>query len=274
MSLKNALVVGLVLVTGSAFAQTEPGFSPPPLVPASPPPMPAPEPTTPAPPPVPATQPGTPPPPATVPPPGYQPAYSPYGQPPVAQKPGPEVGLMISESLFGMLTAAGIAILPYYLLFGNPNAIFLDEPASSIVFTLLFATVPIAVAQTQVSLANGSKYYTSEMWPSLLAGIGAQAGVLGLYYATGWLKRPLVSGGTPSGGSEALLLIGTIVAVPLIQMAVMNLVKSPRFKPYALGRDTPGHRVRLGMPTPAPIVAETRQGLSVGVNVSFLNGTF
>ena len=276
MSLKKLLVVGLILVTGSAFAQTDPGFSPPPMVPANPPPMPAPEPTTPTTPPAatpttPPTQPGTPPPPSTVPPPGYQPGYAPYGQPPPTQKPGPEVGLMISESLFGMLTAGGITVLPYFLLFAN--GVFYDSTVSSIMLILIFSAVPLAVAQTQVSLANGSKYYTAEMWPAALSGLAAQAGVLGLFYATGWLAPPQASGGTPAGGSVPLLLIGSIVAVPLIQMAVVNLTKSPRYKPYVWG-DKPGHRLELGLPSAAPIVAETRAGRSIGVNLSLLNGTF
>lgn len=273
-SLKSAMVIGLVVVTGTSFAQTEPGWTPPPMVPANQPPTPPLEtpPNNQPPPMPPANQPGTPPPPATVPPVGYQPGYSPYGQPPAPAKPGPEIGLMVSESLFGMLTAGGITVLPYFLLFAN--GVFYDQTVSSIMLILIFSAVPLAVAQTQVSLANGSKYYAAEMWPAALAGLAAQAGVLALFYATGWLPTPQVSGGAPTGGSVPLLLIGSIVAVPLIQMAVLNLTKSPRFKPYALGSDKPGHRISLGMPTPAPIVAETRQGLSVGVNLSLLNGTF
>jgi hypothetical protein len=268
MSLEKLLVVGLALVTGAAFAQADPGFSPPPLVPA-PPPMPPPEPPTPAVPP--PTQPGTPPPPATVPPPGYQPSYAPYGQPPPTQKPGPEVGLMVSEALFGMLTAGGITVLPYFLLFSN--GVFYDATVSSIMLILIFSAVPLAVAQTQVSLANGSRYYIAETWPAALAGLAAQAGVLGLFYATGWIAPPTVSGGTPKGGSVPLLLIGSIVAVPLIQMAVLNFTKTPRFKPYVWG-DRPGHRLELGFPSASPIVAETRAGRSIGVNLSLLNGTF
>jgi hypothetical protein len=179
---------------------------------------------------------------------------------------------MVSESLFGMLTAGGITVLPYFLLFAN--GIFYDQTVSSIMLILIFSAVPLAVAQTQVSLANGSKYYFAEMWPAALAGLAAQGGVLALYYATGWLPTPLVSGGTPTGGSAPLLLIGSIVGVPLVQMAVLNLTKSPRFKPYALGSDKPGHRIALGAPVPTPVVAETRQGLSVGVSLSLLNGTF
>jgi hypothetical protein len=269
MSLHRLVAVGLLVVTTTAFAQGEPGFSPPPLVqapPSAPPPAPPVEPG-------PMAVPGTPPPPATVPPPGYQPGYSPYGQQPPTGKPGPEVGLMISESLFGMLTAGGITVLPYFLLFGN--GIFADTTVSSVMLILIFSAVPLAVAQTQVSLANGSKYYSAEMWPAALAGLAAQAGVLGLFYATGWLGTPTAPGATPSrAGSVPLLLIGSIVGVPLIQMAVLNLTKSPRFKPLALGLDRPGHRVELGMPTPTPVVAETRQGLSIGVSLSLLNGTF
>ena len=51
---------------------------------------------------------------------GYQ--YSPYGQPKSQEKPGPEIGLMVSESLFGALTAAGVTVLPYFLLFANGSA--------------------------------------------------------------------------------------------------------------------------------------------------------
>lgn len=273
---KTVFVAFLAFAT-AAFAQPDTsGWTPPPMVPSDAPPAPPPEPTTQPPAVPPATQPGTPPPPSTVPPPGYQPGYqpgySPYGQPPQTQKPGPEIGLMVSESLFGMLTAGGITVLPYFLLFAN--GIFYDQTVSSIMLILIFSAVPLAVAQTQVSLANGSKYYAAEMWPTALAGLAAQAGVLALFYATGWLPVPQASGGTPNGGSVPLLLIGTIVGVPLIQMAVLNLTKSPRFKPYALGADKPGHRIELGLPTPAPLVAETRAGLSVGVNLSLLNGTF
>lgn len=277
MARQRTLALGVMLAAGVALAQTSPDYSPPPLVPAGaetssgdanalppPPPMPAPS-TTPA--------QGTPPPPSLTPSAtsGWGPG-SPYGQPPV-EKPGAEVGLMVSESLFGMLTSAGITLLPYFLLFNN--GIFGDPTISSVMLVLIFATVPLAVAQTQVSLANGSRYYISETWPTALAGLGAQAAVLGLFYWTGWLGVPQASGGTPSaGGSEVLLLVGSIAAVPLVQMAVLNLTKSPRFKPVTLGGGKPGHGVTLGLPTPTPVLAETTAGRSVGLSLSLLNGTF
>lgn len=270
------IILAALTLGSAALAQTStPEFSPPPMVPATPPPMPPPEPNTPA-----VTPPGTPPPPATVPPPSYVPGqqqssgyqYSPYGQPQQQQKPGPEIGLMVSESLFGMLTAAGVTVLPYFLLFGN-GTLTGDPTISSIIFILIFSAVPLAVAQTQVSLANGSRYYLAETWPAALAGLAAQAGVLALFYATGWLPTPQVSGGLPNGGSVPLLLIGAIGVVPLIQMIVINLTKQPKFKPYAMNFK-PGEGFSLGVPTPTPIVAQTSAGTSYGVSLSLLHGTW
>ena len=104
--------------------------------------------------------------------------YSPYGQPKSQEKPGPEIGLMVSESLFGALTAAGVTILPYFLLFAN-GATFGDETISSVIFVLIFGAMPLAVAQTEVSLANGSRFYQTDTWPAALAGLGGMAAVLG-----------------------------------------------------------------------------------------------
>src|SRR5690242_1926474 len=110
----------LLLVAQLTVSQATTDFPPPPLVPAPttapaavppPPPMPPPE----APPPQ-AQNPGTPPPPQLVP---NHP--SPYGAPrPLQDEKAPvEYGLMISESLFGMLTSAGVSLLPYFLLLSN-----------------------------------------------------------------------------------------------------------------------------------------------------------
>lgn len=146
-----------------------------------------------------------------------------------------EVGLIVSESLFGMLTAAGIALVPYYLLLrpmvlGQTGALSGVDPAvGTAIFFLLFGTVPLAVSQTEVALANGSKYTQVETWPAALAGLAAQAAVLGLFWATGGIPPPgsgVGSGAPVAGGSEGLLLIGTVVFVPLIEMAVLNLTKS------------------------------------------------
>lgn len=272
MSMKR-LVVVVALVPALVAAQVAPAeFSPPPLVPAAPPPMPPPEPGTPA------AVPGTPPPPSLTPqaPPSSGTPYSPYGTPRQQEKPGPEVGLMVSESLFGALTAAGVTVLPFFLLFGN-GALTGDPTLSSIIFVLIFSAAPLAVAQTQVSLANGSRHYFSETWPAALTGLVAQAAVLGIFYASAggsfWLPGGQVSGGVPSGGSVPWLMIGSIGLVPILQMVAINLFKQPKFRPAAISLK-PGEGLRLGVPTPTPIVAQTSAGLSMGLSLSLLNGTF
>jgi hypothetical protein len=277
--------VVLLLCATSALAQGTTTFSPPPMVPAGPPPMPPPETNTPPAglsPNAPVNTQGTPPPPSLVPPNAYQPGgstgyqYSPYGQPKAVEKPGPEVGLMVSEGLFGMLTAAGIVVLPYFLLFGGAGLLSSggvgDRTITDVVFIAIFAAVPLAVAQTQVSLANGSRHYFSEMWPAALVGLGGQAIVLGLYYLTlqgkYWPGDPAAG-----GGSLALLLIGAIGIVPLAQMALINLVKQPKMK-FAGINYKAGEGLALGIPMPSPLFAQTTQGLSLGVQIPFINMTF
>ena len=230
----SKLVLIVVLsFSAAALAQTPAtDFSPPPLVPVQPPPTPAPEPGTQL------VEPGTPPPPSTLPPPGYVPGqqpgsnypYSPYGTPRQVQpveKPPVEWGYMISESLFGMLTSAGISLIPYFLLLRpmvTQNALLGDAAISTVVFVLIFAAVPLAVSQTQLSLANGSRYYVSEAWPAALAGLGAQAAVLGLFFL---LPRPAnfvppdtsiaptlqAHNSEMSNRNEVFLLIGSIAIV-------------------------------------------------------------
>src|SRR5438067_13529227 len=39
---------------------------------------------------------------------------SPFAPTPVPRPEGPEYGLMITESLFGVVTAAGVSLLPYF----------------------------------------------------------------------------------------------------------------------------------------------------------------
>lgn len=284
MSLKSLMIV-LVLAPAVGLAQTTTtppptDWSPPPMVPAAPPPMPPPEPTN-------LQQPGTPPPPSTLPQPGYVPGqqgksgypYSPYGQPKSKEKPGPEVGLMVSEALFGALTAAGITVLPYFLLFAN-GTLAADPTVDSIIFILIFSAAPLAVAQTEVSLANGSRYYQAETWVAALTGLVAQAGVLGIFYATAggafWLPTQQVSGGVNStGGSVAWLMIGAIGIVPLIQMAAINLFKQPRVQAFAtIGDPKNGLGVAFAPPVAAPILGPTSQGTSLGVQLSFLRGSF
>lgn len=219
--------------------------------------------------------------PPTPPPPGYSQQgaqlpypYSPYGQKP--EPPGPEIGLMFTESAFGMLTAAGTSLLSYYLLLkpmgsaigtgtGDAGTIY------NIVFTLSFAAVPMAVSQTQLGLANGSRYYYSESWPSALSGLAAQAAVIGLYY----LARPNFR-----DGGEGVLLVGTIVGVPLVEMAVINLTKTPRWK---MPGPSMGSLVKLeddgtvlaGIPVPMPMpVFDSSGGPSLGMGFSLASGRF
>jgi hypothetical protein len=280
MSLKSLMIV-LVLAPAVGLAQvatTPPAdWTPPPMVPAAPPPMPAPEPVN-------TQQPGTPPPPSMVPEPGYVPGqqgktayqYSPYGQPRAKEKPGPEIGLMVSEGLFGALTAAGITVLPYFLLFAGGGLLSNDPTVNSIVFILIFGVAPVAVAQTEVSVANGSRHYQSETWVAAVTGIVAEAGVLGIFYATGWLPiGQQASGGVPNGGSVVWLMIGSIGLVPLIQMAAINLFKQPRVQAFGtIGDPKNGLGVAFAPPSVAPILGPTSQGPSLGVQLSFLRGNF
>jgi hypothetical protein len=202
------------------------------------------------------------------------------GQVPPLKPPGPEIGLMVSEALFGMLTAAGSGLLLYYLLLKN-----LTQPGSSsfglggdaqtisnVIFLLGFTAVPVAVAQTEVGIANGSHFYSSEGWPASLSGLGAQGAVLGLYY----LMRDSMH-----DRGEALLLIGTCVGVPLVEMAVINLTKVPRWQLPGGGFRTAslisvGERgeVRWGLPVPFPALVPGARGPELGAQVSLLGGRF
>lgn len=285
----SKLVACVLIAALPAFAQTTPEFSPPPMVPATP-PSPTMPPPTPTPEPAPLfVQPGTPPPPSTLPPPGYVPGqpntgypYSPYGAPQPArdEKPPFEWGLAISESLFGMLTSAAISLIAYFLLLRpmvDPNAgqgLGLDNTVSTVIFILIFAATPLAVSQTQLSLANGSRYYFSESWPAALAGLAAEAAVLGLFFAEAASHKQVQEVPPMRGGNEPLLLIGTVVAVPLIEMAVINLFKSPRVgRVAAVSRDTRGG-FALGVPTVAPLIGQTRVGLGVGLQAQLINVRF
>ncbi len=280
---KPFLILSLFL-SAAALAQTTPAteFTPPPLVPVAPPPTPAPEPGTTL------VDPGTPPPPSALPPPGYVPGqpgtnypYSPYGIPraQLTEKPPVEWGYMVSESLFGMLTSAGVALLPYFLLLRPMVAgqsVLGDSAIDTTIFVLIFSALPLAVMQTQVSLANGSRYYISESWPAALAGLGAEAAVLSIFLALppqrGFLATSPMAG--KGGAPEIFLLVGSIVFVPLVQMAVINLTKSlrsgGRLSAVQPEDDKKGGIV-LRMPTVAPLVAQTRLGMSVGMQASLIN---
>jgi hypothetical protein len=272
----------LVMLLVPLLARAQPsGWSPPPLVPVS-------EPVTdpnapPAPPPLESQN--------SAPSPTAAPAnvkpYLPYGPQTPKEPQGPEVGLMVSESLFGMLTAAGILVLPFFL-FGLSNGGLLggDPVVGTVIAALLFGSVPLAVAQTQVSIANGSRHYAAEMWPAALAGLAAEAAVLGLTFLTGGgaivrnnttcpVGTPTTGTSIPSGcGNDVVLLVGSIVAVPLIQMAVLNLTKQPRFRSSIASRDPNTGALSFGIPTPTPLIGPTSAGFSVGANVSLIDWRF
>jgi hypothetical protein len=291
---KQSLVAVLVVsLSAPALGQSNADLSPPPLVPVSPPPMPAPEPGAPG------LQVGTPPPPSVQPPssvpgagpsgqpPSYLPPgqtgyqYSPYGSLGPREKPGPEVGMMVTEALFGMLTAAGVTLLPY-LLFSYSN-LFTDNPTlNTVILIALFTAAPLSVAQTMVGIANGSSYYHSESWVPLLAGLLGQGLIFLTYY---WANQgtfdppPLFpgNGGTVGVPRETTpivyLLVMSVAAVPLFQMAAINLFKQPKYRPYALNYEV-GEGFAFGVPTPSPILTQTASGPSVGVSVSMLNLRF
>ncbi len=268
------LMLVVMLLPKVGLGQTVTSDLPPPPLVQVPPPTPPSEPSS-------GQFQGTPPPPSMVPGPGYAPgqqgksgySYSPYGQPRSQEKPGPEVGLMVSESLFGALTAAGVTVLPYFLLFANGT--LADPTVSSIIFCVIFGAAPLAVAQTQTSLANGSRHYQSEMWIPALTGLAGQALVLGIFYATGWLPTPQFSGAAPQSGSVAWLMIGSIGLVPVLQMVAINLFKQPKFPAYmTLGDPNRGMGIAFAPPVAAPIFSLGTRNSSLGVQLSFLRGNF
>jgi hypothetical protein len=284
MSLKS-LTFFVVLSASGALAQSTTEFTSPPLVPAAPPPMPAPEPTVV--PPSTAQNPGTPPPPSLAPTyipgqqgqAGYQ--YSPYGQPRSKEKPGAEIGLMVSESLFGALTAAGVTLLPYFLLIStgalrdasNPS----DRTLETVIFSLIFGAAPLAVSQTQLGIANGSRYYQTESWIPSLVGLAAMAGVIGIFLATGGVPLAQVQtpGGVPQGQERVVfLMIGAIGIVPLLQMASINIFKQPRPGMMTLGDPVNRQGIAFRPPTIAPIVSPNSGGLALGAQLSLLRGNF
>lgn len=292
MSFKSLMFV-VVLAPMLAFAQDTTSstqeFSPPPLVPASPPPMPPPEPTS-QPQAAPTTNPGTPAPPGAYAPnapnSGY--TYSPYGQGRNAQNkapPPPEVGLMISETLFGILSAAGPTVLPYVLL--NGVGAF-DPNIMGVLLVALFGLTPIIVAQTQAGIANGSPYYQVDTWIPLVVGLVAQAGVLLTFYFANtyfegkpsFVPPPLFSGASTGGvppdqGAVVWLFIGSLGVVPILQMAAINIFKQPKKSLFAAwGKPPDKNGFSLGLPTAAPVVSRTQEGVGYGAQLQFLRGTW
>ncbi len=264
--MRAALLTG-ILCAASAAAQGAGDLSPPPLVEVSPEDAPRSVPPEPA----PSRADAKDAPAARTP--GLQPSgypYSPYADPvrtaPRAP-PGPEVGLMVSEVLFGALTAAPAVLLPYYLflkpVLASPASLGMDANVAGLLFVMVFASVPLGVAQTELNIANTSRSYVTESWVASLSAVAGQAGVMGLYY--------LLHAGSPGAPAEAVLLAGSVLGVPLLTMAAINLGKAPRAGVRAagpgalLGRGRDGGWA-LGVPAPLPIVG--------GVLLPLLGGAF
>ena len=174
---------------------------------------------------------------------------------------------MVTETLYGMLTAAG-GTVPFILLSLSG---FLSPPSTltTLIYLLVFAAIPPAVAQTEVSTANGSRYFVSETWPASLAGLGAMAMVLTVRHLM-W-PNPVGDEGL------AFLLIGAIGFVPITEMIVINLTKQPRHAvapgPVGLITFREDH-VFVSAPPVMPFVGSSRLGPVTGVYLPALAGTF
>lgn len=259
--MRAALLVGM-LWAPAAWAQGGGELSPPPLVEVGPEDSPV----------APAEPPARTPPAARLPgaPPSAYP-YTPYGDPVRAaatrRPPGPEVGLMVSEVLFGALTAAPAVLLPWYLflrpVLANPAALGMDNTVAGLLFVMVFASVPLGVAQTELNIANTSRFYVTESWVASLSALAGQAGMMGLYY--------LLHSTNPGAPAEAVLLAGSVVGVPLLTMVAINLGKSPRGGGRGagvgalVGRDAHGAWA-VGLPAPMPLPG--------GALVPLLGGAF
>jgi hypothetical protein len=288
-----------LLLPAFAFGQSTPvippaggDVTPPPIIEASPSDAPTGAPTPPPPgsvvAPAPTPYPQPPPPYGAVPPgmyPGYGSPYGlPYGQQTRLPPPGPEVGLMVTETLFGALTAAGISLLPYFLILQpsstcnappgySCSTVYIDPTVQTVLTIVIFGAVPLAVAETQLGIANGSRYYVSETWPAMLTGLGMEAAVLGLSY---WVNQS-----NPSA-AEWILLAGTVGVVPIVTMTVINLTKQPRFRMTlgptgALFNYSPEAGFLASLPMPEPLL---RPGVAVrgsafsGVGIPLVRGVW
>ncbi|MCI0573807.1 MAG: hypothetical protein L0Y66_23985 [Myxococcaceae bacterium] len=259
-------VAALLLLPGLAFAQDVPTATPatggPPVAHPAEPPTPPPPGGAPH---------GTP----------TAPAPSPFGTPLAPAPAGPEYGLMATETAFGALTAAGTALLPYLL--ATKTQLF-DQMAGGapfikdLIVLAAVAATPMAVAGTELGIANQSRYYVVEAWPVQLAGLGTQAAVIGLFYLMGGFPRltgPLAIG-APNG--ELMLLIGTVALVPIAEMAVINLTKTSRstlpFGGVGAVSFTPEGGLHMSAPVPMPLFAPGDPGTLAGLMVPVASGRF
>jgi hypothetical protein len=233
----------------------------------------------------------TPPPPGANPPPvnnpmGYQPGYPgsqpgiqpyygiPYGQP-GAKPNGPEIGLMVTEGAFGVLTGAAEVLLPY-LLFAlldgsgggaGGGSVFSGSLLDILIVGIMIAE-PLAVSQTIINTANSSHYYYSESWPAMLTGLGAEAAFVGLYFLVRDTTRTLPQ------DPVTYVMVASAVVVPLAEVIVINLTKKPRASMFGALNFSRQSGWQASIPMPMPYLAPTSQGIAAGVTVPLLAGRF
>jgi hypothetical protein len=269
----------LVLLFALALPALAAAQSPPPDAPLSPPPLVEAVPEAPdGPPPPPPLPKGVEPPKAKLP--GQPQTGFPYSPAQPEKAPGPEIGLMVSEGLFGMLTAAGVTLLPYFLLIrpleiaaynGGSGSLGIDPAVGTIIFILLFAAVPLATSQTVVSLANGSRYFQVDSWPAALVGLGVEAVAVALYF----LLRPLANPQYGVTANEWLLLINTMAVVPLSQVLITNLLKKQKVQSPPAGAAlnySPKTGLHAGLPIPAPVTGRVNDVERAGLLFPVFSG--
>ncbi|MBX5484407.1 MAG: hypothetical protein IRZ16_21505 [Myxococcaceae bacterium] len=218
----------------------------------------------------------------TPPPPGYVPQgtqkvpypYSPYGQLQQTEPPA-EVGLIITEALFGALTAGGTVALTGFLVL--PFVATMGYPISDIILVLTLSTVPLSVAQTEQSLANGSRYYVSESWPGTLAALVGEAASVGLFYLAGGFSG-FLPGTISITPSLLALIISNTVLVPALVTLAINLTKQPRTAVFggmgALMRYDDRNGLRVGVPVPSPIAVMTPGGPALAIGATIASARF
>jgi hypothetical protein len=182
---------------------------------------------------------------------------------------------MVTESLFGMLTAAGTALLPYFLILSPDQAgnIGLTGEVEDILLLAIFTAVPLAMSQTELGIAAGSHYYETEGWIAMLGALALEGGTLGIYFAT---RPQYPSIRTSHDPAEIFLLVSTVGVVPIADMVLINVFKKPRGSSYFSGlvRRSASGAWATSIPLPSPYVAETTRGISAGVQLPLLSGTF
>jgi hypothetical protein len=230
----------------------------------------------------------TPPPPGANPPPlnnpmGYQPGYQPgmqpyYGIPYGQQAPkpqGPEIGLMVTEGAFGVLTGAAEVLLPY-LLFSllegggsssGGGAVFSGSLLDVLIVGIMIAE-PLAVSQTIVNTANSSHYYVSESWPAMLTGLGAEAAFVGLYFLVRNTNLTLPQ------DPVTYVMVASAVCVPIAEVIVINMTKKPRASMFGALNYSHQNGWQASIPMPLPYLAPTSQGISAGVTLPLFAGRF